>query len=176
MLLPVVLALAASCTALSILQEGTKARQAFLIPYVYSFSPSGRPGAGNSPYCQLTFNVTDAATNDDTQCKVQYGPCAWSGERPPEMPKPDAPKPAKCQNEDFKFWFSKFDSMRNFSLEITHTYHDKDTRSDVVHTGDSGWINHDLSSDRGYSYTCGGSGVCSMGFRNNTDPLVATFK
>ncbi|KAK8056010.1 hypothetical protein PG993_001237 [Apiospora rasikravindrae] len=120
-------------------------------------------------------NVTDAATNDDTLCEVEYGPCAWSGERPPEVPKPDALKPAICENEDFKFWFSKFDSMRNFSLEISHTYHDKDARSDVVHAGDSGWINYDLTWDRGYSYVCGGSGVCSMAFLNKTDPLVASF-
>lgn len=120
-------------------------------------------------------NVTDAATNDETQCNVQYGPCAWSGKRPPDVPKPDAPNPAKCQSEDFKFWFSKFDSMRNFSLEITHIYRDKDTGSDVVHTADSGWISSDLTWDRGYSFICGGSGVCSMSFRNQTDPLVASF-
>ncbi|KAK8114390.1 hypothetical protein PG999_006459 [Apiospora kogelbergensis] len=208
MLLPVALTLAASCAALSIPRGVGEARQAFLIPFVYSFSPSGRPGPDNSPYCRLSckrtlaprrsycpfrplrphsktnrltkdaglrkVNVSDAATNEDTQCKTEYGPCAWSGERPPEVPKPSAPKPAKCQNEDFKFWFSKFDSMRNFSLEVTHTYHDKDTGSEVVHTGDSGWINFDLR-DRGFSFSCGGSGVCSMQFYNATDPLVAKF-
>ncbi|KAK7923984.1 hypothetical protein PG985_006038 [Apiospora marii] len=166
MLFPVVLTLAASCSAWSVPRKVDEARQALLIPYVYSFSPSGRPGP---------VNVTDAATSDETQCQVQYGPCAWSGERPPEVPKPDAPSPAKCQNEDFTFWFSKFDSMRNFSLEITHIYHDKDSGSDVVHIGDSGWINADLTRDRGYSFVCGGSGVCSMSFRNQTDPLVASF-
>ncbi|KAK8082355.1 hypothetical protein PG996_001136 [Apiospora saccharicola] len=173
MLLAVVLTLAASCSALSVPRKVDEARQALLIPYVSSYSPSGRPG--NWPYCQITFNVTDAATNDGTQCQVQYGPCAYSGERPPEMPKPDASKPAKCQDEDFQFWFSKFDSMRNFSLEITHIYHDKDNGSDVVHTGDSGWINSDLTRDRGYSFACGGSGVCGMGFLNETDPLVVSF-
>ncbi|KAK8138346.1 hypothetical protein PG984_001726 [Apiospora sp. TS-2023a] len=204
MLFPVVLTLASSCSAFSVPRKVDEARQALLIPYVSSYSPSGRPG--NSPYCQVTceralarepylapfpsfpeiqkadhgkpaqkVNVTDAATNDGTQCQVQYGPCAYSGERPPEMPQPDASKPAKCQDEDFQFWFSKFDSMRNFSLEITHIYHDKETGSDVVHTGDSGWINSDLTRDRGYSFACGGSGVCGMGFLNETDPLVASF-
>ncbi|KAK6842226.1 hypothetical protein PG987_003086 [Apiospora arundinis] len=174
MLLPLVLTLAASCTAISIPRGVIEAKQAFIIPFVASHSPSGRPG--NAPYCRLTFNVTDAATNEDTQCKTEYGPCAWSGERPPDVPKPDAAKPAKCQNEDFKFWFSEYGSINNFSVGIAHTYHDKHTGSDVVHTSDSGWINYELTRDRGYSYTCGASGVCNMQFYNTTDPLVANFK
>ncbi|KAK8088806.1 hypothetical protein PG997_003767 [Apiospora hydei] len=169
MLLPLVLALAASCLALSVPRATSRQvdDQAPAIPHIadlvvrkpFDEDPCPSPFPSAPKIHELTVvhrhrkvNVTDAATNDDTQCNVEYGPCAWSGERPPEVPKPDAPKPATCQNEEFKFWFSKFDSMRNFSVEISHTYHDKDTGSDVVHTGDSGWINYDLTWERGYSF------------------------
>ncbi|ORY67159.1 uncharacterized protein BCR38DRAFT_407166 [Pseudomassariella vexata] len=148
--------------------------QEFHIPLINVIHPSGRPG--QSTYCTVRINATDASTNTSAQCNAKFGPCVGSSstdDPEPEIPYPNATHPEPCDDPSFRFYFPTYQSIGNFSVHITHAYEDA-SGEEATHEGETETVTRDNYPD-GYLYVCGGSGVCSATFYNDDNPIVLPF-
>ncbi|KAI1868043.1 uncharacterized protein JN550_006531 [Neoarthrinium moseri] len=147
-----------------------KKDQEFHIPNIYAHQPSGRPG--NSPYCTVSFDIIDVATQTNTSCFVEHGPCV-SNSKEPKKPLPTKDNPQSCDNTDFSFYLPEYQYIGNYTVHVEHCFLKGCTN--LMHEATSKVINK-ANYPAGYHYTCGGSGVCNAYYSSITDPIALPFQ
>ncbi|KAK6857936.1 hypothetical protein PG995_005635 [Apiospora arundinis] len=174
--------------SLNKMRANNDAKGAFLMPFLYSYTPN------RTNRCNVHFNVTDASNvtyEDVVECRVNWEPCYDVSKGWIDPPTIGAEHAGPCYRngvlvDDYRWWFSEWQSYRNFSLHLVSAATQTQgpdaekgagTTSQAIleHAAETGMLNNETVPRDGYHEWCLMDGMCTMEYWNLTNPMVFGF-